>query len=106
MGISDLLMEISGFLNISATGRKVLEVLARNRGGLLVSEIVARTKRSERAVRAHIKHLFELHLIRRESVVTRKGKLAYLYLVPRADELVESIRAEVLRQLHRLESYL
>jgi len=106
MRMGNLITEISGFLNIRATGRKILEVLARSRGGLLVSEIVARSRKSERAMRNHLKLLLKLHLVRRESVITKKGKLAYRYLATRANELVRSTQAEMLRQLHRLESYL
>jgi len=106
MRMGNLITEISGFLNIRATGRRILEVLARNRGGLLVSEIVVCSRKSERAVRNHLKFLLQLRLIRRESVITRKGKFAYRYHVPRANELVESTHAEMLRQLRRLESYL
>ena len=106
MRMCNLIMEISSFLNIRATGRKILEVLAKSRGGLLVSEIIARSKKSERAVRAHLKLLLQLRLIRRKRVVTKKGKLAYRYLVARANELIESTQAEMVRQLHKLESYL
>jgi predicted transcriptional regulator len=106
MKTHELIMEISSFLNIRATGRKILQVLAKSRGGLLVSEIIARSRRSERAVRAHLKHLLQLRLIKRKSVVTKKGKLAYRYLIPRVDELVESTQAEIIRQLRKLESYL
>jgi len=72
----------------------------------LVSEIIARSRRSERTVRTHLKHLLQLRLIKRKSVITKKGKLAYRYLIPRVNELIKSTQAEITRQLRKLESYL
>jgi len=90
MGTDNLIVEISGFLNICATGRKILDILEISKRGLLVSEIIERTKRSERAVRTHLKLLLQLRLIRRKKVVTKK-KEASLSLPrtsgPRADKV-------------------
>lgn len=101
-----LIAEISGLLNIRSTGREILEALAESREGLLVSEIIERIGRSERAVRAHLKKLLKIRLIRRKKVFTQGGKCAYCYIIAHARELVKSTRAEVAKQLQRLGSYL
>ena len=97
--------EISDILGISATGRKILNLLVRTRKKLSVSEIIKRVKKSERSVRAHLKALTKLKLIRREITITKKGKLAYRYFVSRAGDLVKSVREETLRRLRDLEKY-
>lgn len=106
MRMGNLIAEISGFLNIRATGRKILDLLARSKRGLLVSEIVARSKRSERAVRTHLKLLLQLRLIRRKRAITKKGKLAYRYLALQTHELIRSTRGEMLQRLRRLEAHM
>jgi len=106
MGTDNLIVEISGFLNICATGRKILDILEISKRGLLVSEIIERTKRSERAVRTHLKLLLQLRLIRRKKVVTKKKKLAYRYLALRAHELIRSTKKEMRRRLRRLEAHI
>jgi len=95
--------EISNILGISTTSRKILNLLVRTKKKLSVSEIITRTKRSERSVRAHLKVLTKLKLIRREMAITKKGRLAYRYFVLRAGDLVKSVRKEILRRLHGLE---
>ncbi|MDH5442966.1 MAG: hypothetical protein ACETWO_04190 [Candidatus Hadarchaeaceae archaeon] len=104
MGAENLITEISGFLNIRATGIKILDILARSKRGLLVSEIIARSKKSERAVRTHLKLLIQLRLIRRKKVVTKKRKLAYRYLALRTHELIRSTKKEMHQRLRRLEA--
>jgi predicted DNA-binding transcriptional regulator len=106
MRAGNLIAGISELLNIRATSREILEILTRSRGKLLVSEIITHSKRSERAVRTHLKLLLQLHLIRREGVITKKGKLAYRYLALRTHELIKSTKEEMLRRLHRLEAHM
>ena len=106
MGAGNLITEISGFLNIRATGRKILDILARSKRGLLVSEIVARSKKSERAVRTHLKLLLQLRLIRRKRMITKKRKLAYRYLALRTHELIRPTKKEMRRRLSRLEAHI
>lgn len=103
MGAGNLIPEISSFLNIRATGRKILDILARSKRGLLISEIVVRSKKSERAIRSHLKLLLQLRLIKRKKVITKKGKLAYRYLALRTHELIRSTKREMRRRLRRLE---
>lgn len=95
--------EISDILGINTTGRKILNLLVRAKKRLSVQEIIARTKRSERSIRTHLKALTELKLIRREITITRKGRLAYRYFVLRASDLVKSVRRETLGRLRKLE---
>lgn len=104
MGASNFIAGISDFLNIRATGRKILGILTRNKGGLLVSEIIVRSKKSERAVRSHLKLLLQLRLIKRKKVITKRGKLAYRYLALRTHELIKTARKEMFWRLRSLEA--
>ena len=99
-----LIAEISDILDISTTGRKILNLLVRTKKGLSVPEIIARTKRSERSIRTHLKALTELKLIRKDMMITREGRLAYRYFVLRASDLVKSVRKETLGRLRKLEA--
>ena len=100
-----LIAELSNVLSIRGTGKKILKILARHKRGLLVSELLAHSGKSERAVRAHLKSLLQLHLVRRKKATTEKGKMAYRYFSLHTHELVESVRKEVFRRLSTLEKY-
>ncbi len=104
MGVDNLIVEISNFFNIRSTSIKILDILFRSKKGLLVSEIIMRSKKSERSVRTHLKLLLKLCLIKRKRVITKKRKLAYRYLALRTHELIRSTKKEMRRRLHRLET--
>jgi len=99
-------MEICDIFSIGPTGRGILDLLMRTRKKLSVSEITACVNRSERAVRTHLKSLFDLGLVCRERSVTRHGKVAHKYFAPRAKDMVKSARREMLKRLHNLEKLL
>ncbi len=98
-----LLAELSGLLRMSTTDREILALLLRTKKKLCISEIMARLKRSERGVRERLGSLHRMGFVRREPVVTKRGKRAYRYFTLRAHELIKSAREEMLRRLHRLE---
>ena len=102
--INNLIAEISNILGISATGRMILNSLIKTKKKLSVSEITAKIERSERSVRAQLKILTGLGLVRKEIIITKKGRLAYQYFVPRIDELVKSVKKEIARRLRSLET--
>jgi len=101
--LNNWIAEISDILGISATGRMILNSLVRTKKKLSISEITARIKRSERSVRAQLKILTKLELVRRKVSITKKGRLAYRYFAPRINELAKSVEKETLRRLRRLE---
>jgi predicted transcriptional regulator len=94
--------EAADILGIKATGRKILGLLAQTEKKLSVAEIVAGTKRSQRAVKAHLKTLLELKLIQREVSVTERGRLAYRYFRLHSDDFFRAVRREILRRLNNL----
>ncbi|MEA1904316.1 MAG: HTH domain-containing protein [Candidatus Hadarchaeota archaeon] len=98
-----LLAELSGLLGMSTTDREILALLLRTKKKLYVSEITAWLKRSERAVRGRLGFLHRMGLVRREPVITKRGKRAYRYFTLQTHELIKSAREEMLRRLHRLE---
>ncbi|MDI6819422.1 MAG: HTH domain-containing protein [Candidatus Hodarchaeaceae archaeon] len=81
----------------------MLELLMRTREKLSVSEITACINRSERAVRAHLKSLFNLGLVCREGSATKHGKIAHRYFVPKTKDMIKSARKEMLKRLRNLE---
>jgi len=104
--LNNLIAEVSGILGIPATGRMILDSLIRTGKKLSVSEITAEIKRSERSVRAQLKILADLELVRRNITITKNGRLAYQYFAPRINELVETAKRETLRRLRGLEMHL
>ncbi len=102
--INNLIAEISNILGISATGRMILNSLVKTKKKLSVSEITAKIERSERSVRAQLKNLTGLGLVKREIIITKKGRLAYQYFVPRVEGLVKSVKKEMARRLRTLET--
>lgn len=102
---SCLCAEISDILGLTATARKVLGLLMRTKRGLRVSEVIARTKRSERSIRMQLRTLSKLKLIKRSAAVTKKGRITYRYFAPRVSDLVKSVNEETLRRLRALEGY-
>jgi len=99
-----LIVEISDILGISATGRKILALLAKSKRKLSVAEIIASTKRSERSVKAHLKALIDLNLVQREISVTKSGRLAYRYFKVQSVDLIFSARRAMLKRLRNLKN--
>jgi len=100
-----LIEEAAGVLNVGSTGREILVLLSRSRRGLSVREIIEKTKRSERAIKAHLKHLHEMGLLKRMDFWTRNRRRAHKYSLPAPAEFLISVRREVHRQLKRLEEF-
>ncbi|MGC8816705.1 MAG: ArsR family transcriptional regulator [Candidatus Hadarchaeum sp.] len=94
--------EAAELLGIKSTGKKILNLLARTERKLSVAEIVAGTKRSERAVKEHLKKLVDLKLVQREISVTEKGRLAYRYFRLHSDDFFRTVKQEIDRRLRRL----
>jgi predicted transcriptional regulator len=98
----ELSARISTILGIRGTGRKILDLLIRAEKGLRISDIIVRTERSERSIRAHLKTLLGLKLIKKETTKTKKGRVAHRYSV-QVSGLVKSVRKEMLKRLRELE---
>ena len=88
---------------MSATEKEILALLLRTREKLRVIEITARLKRSERAIRGRLRSLHGMGLVRRELVITEKGKRAYRYFALQTHELIRSVKKEIRRRLSSLE---
>ncbi len=98
-----LIRESAGILNLGATGKEILMLLHRHqKRGLSVKEIIEKTKRSERAVKGHLKKLLHLNLVRRETFVTPNRRRAHRYRFPSKEEFLKSVEAEIHRRLARL----
>ncbi|MGQ9788221.1 MAG: ArsR family transcriptional regulator [Candidatus Hadarchaeaceae archaeon] len=97
-----MIYEAAEILRIKSTGKKILDLLVRTERKLTVAEIVAGTKKSERAVKEHLKRLVDLKLVQREISVTKGGRLAYRYFKLHTDDFLKAVRREVLRRLCNL----
>ncbi|MBC7219806.1 MAG: ArsR family transcriptional regulator [Hadesarchaea archaeon] len=97
-----MIHEAAKILGIKSTGKRILDLLVRTEKRLTVAEIVAGTKRSERAVKEHLKRLVDLKLVQREISVTERGRLAYRYFRLHSDDFLKAVKREVLRRLHKL----
>ncbi|MEM2890321.1 MAG: ArsR family transcriptional regulator [Candidatus Hadarchaeum sp.] len=97
-----MIHEAAKILGIKSTGKRILDLLARTEKKLSVAEIVAGTKRSERAVKEHLKKLVNLKLVQREISVTERGQLAYRYFRLHSDDFIRAVKREIHRRLDNL----
>lgn len=97
-----IIKEVSGILNIPPVGRQILLTLSSHRRGLFLKEIVERTKRSERAIKHHLKRLCQFGFVHRKVVKTKRGKTAHLYSFPKIQDFLKSARLELLRRAKKL----
>ncbi|MEM3421763.1 MAG: ArsR family transcriptional regulator [Candidatus Hadarchaeum sp.] len=102
MNDKGMIHEAAKILGIKSTGRRILDLLARTEKKLSVAEIVAGTKRSERAVKEHLKKLVNLKLVQREISVTKEGRLAYRYFRLHSDDFIRAVGCEIRRRLYYL----
>jgi len=104
MKIKEVIREVSGALSIPPVGRQILIALSSSRRGLFAKDIVKRIKRSERAVKLHLKSLHRSGLVSRKKARTKSGRTAYLYTFPKVSDFLRSARLELLRRARRLKN--
>jgi predicted DNA-binding transcriptional regulator len=85
------------------TASRIVEVLARTKEKLAVTQIVERVKRSERSVRQSLSVLIRKGILEREVTVTATKKLAYVYSLSPMDEIVHNAREELSKTVAKLE---
>jgi len=102
MRVRKIIEEVSGVLSIPPVGRQILLALSSARRGMFVKEIAERTRRSERAVKLHLKRLHQQGFIVRTSVRTKAGRQAHLYRFAGIGRLIRLARLELLRRARRL----
>lgn len=93
---------VADTLRLPRTAARIVETLARSRRTLSVKEIVERVRMSERSVRGNLALLLRRGILEREVVVTTQRRLAYLYRLRPADDLLQAVRRQVTRNLDRL----
>jgi predicted ArsR family transcriptional regulator len=99
-----LIAEASGLLGIPFTGKTILLTLANSDRALSIQQLKKKTKKSERAIRAHLKALTEMGLVKKRINMTRRRRAAHFYSL-HFSGFTKSVREEISRRLHRLERY-
>ena len=89
-------------LRLPRTSARIVEILARSRRRLSVKEIVDRVRMSERSVRGNLALLLRRGILERQGVVTAQKRLAYLYRLRPAEDLVRAVRRHFSRNLAAL----
>src|SRR3990170_8943890 len=89
-------------LRLPRTAERIVDLLARSRRQLSVKEIVARVRMSERSVRGNLALLLRRGILERQPVVTAQKRLAYLYRLRPAEDLVREVRRHFSRNLAAL----
>jgi predicted transcriptional regulator len=102
MRVRKVIEEVCGILSIPPVGRQILVVLSSARQGMFVKEIAEKTRRSERAVKLHLRRLHQQGFILRRRVRTRAGRHAHLYSFPGIGRFIRSARLELLRRARGL----
>ncbi len=86
-------------LRLPRTAARIVELLARSSRQLSVQEIVSRVRMSERSVRGNLALLLRRGILERRVVTTATKRLAYLYRLRPADDLVAAVRVQFTRSL-------
>ena len=89
-------------LHLPRTAARIVELLARSRAQLSVKEIVARVRMSERSVRGNLALLLRRGILERRVVVTAQKRIAYLYRLRPAEDLMQTVRRHFSRNLDAL----
>jgi len=103
--LGGLLASLSSVLGISTTGREILGLLIRTKKKFTVAEIIPRLRRSERSIRGHLSSLSRMGLVRKESIITKRGRRVHRYSAARLGNLVRAVRREASRRLRKLERH-
>ncbi len=102
MRVRKIIEEVGGVLSIPPVGRQILVTLSSTRRGMLIREIADKTRRSERAVKLHLKRLHQHGLVIKTKIITKAGRHAHVYRFPGIDRFLKSARLELLRRARRL----
>lgn len=95
-------MGLAEALSLPRTSARIVELLARSRRRLSVREIVTRVRMSERSVRGNLALLLRRGVLERKVIVTAQRRLAYLYRLRPAEDLVRAVRGHFSRNLAAL----
>ncbi|MEW6069713.1 MAG: hypothetical protein AB1485_03775 [Candidatus Thermoplasmatota archaeon] len=90
--------------DLPKTSSNILATIAGRRK-LLVSEISRRVKRSERAVRNHLRVLMRKGFLSRKIEITRNKKLAYRYSLKPLSKIVKKLKQELVIKIRKLNKF-
>ena len=93
---------LADVLRLPRTAARIVNLLARSRRQLSVPEIVAKVRMSERSVRGNLALLLRRGVLERKVIVTAQRRLAYLYRLRPAEDLVRAVRGHFSRNLAAL----
>ncbi|WP_297506208.1 transcriptional regulator [Thermococcus sp.] len=91
-------------LGVKKTELRIYRLLLEKRRPMRVTEIVNELGISERSVREHVLSLYRKGILRRELV--QQGWLGYTYSAVSPGELLEHIKATILKRINELEEEL
>lgn len=94
---------LSNALSLPRTATAIVDLLDRSSRYLSVREIVQKLQMSERSVRGNIALLVRRGVLERRAFMTAKNRLAYLYRLRPAEELVQAVRVQFARNLDALQ---
>jgi len=89
-------------LRLPRTAARIVDLLARSSRQLSVKEIVTRVRMSERSVRGNLALLVRRGILEREVVLTAQRRLAYLYRLRPAEDLVRTVRRHLMKNVEML----
>jgi len=101
--MTDFARAFSEALDLPRTARQIVDILARTKDRLAVSEIVRRVRSSERSVRENLALLVRRGILDRQVFVTANKKLAYVYSLKPVADLIAAARGDLARTLDRIE---
>jgi predicted transcriptional regulator len=93
-------------LNLTKTDSEILKILKSVKGGLLISEIIEKIKRSERNIRKRLNLLNKKGLLIKKVEVLKNNRLAYRYFLESENIIVEKAKIHLSKKIEELNSIL
>lgn len=96
---------ISNTLSLTKTDIEIIKTLISERGGLLISDLIQKIRRSERNVRNRLDELIRKGVIKREIEILKNRRLAYRYYIESNDNIVNRVKRCLLEEIRELNKF-
>jgi predicted transcriptional regulator len=89
-------------LRLTKTDIEIILVLISYKGGLLINEIIKKSKRSERNIRKRINFLIKKGILHRKIEVLKNKRIAYRYFIESKNKIIKEAKKNLIDYMHML----
>jgi predicted DNA-binding transcriptional regulator len=102
MSYSSIIKIVFSTINLTKTDIEILKLLISSKGGLLISDIIQKIKRSERNIRKRIVLLIEKGFLIRKIEILNNKRLAYRYYIESEKNIIDRITNQLYLKIENL----